>query len=300
LFQGLSEDRLEAAAAQTNLQASQRGAWRPADSDRITVKERFEGDNRILPEGVKQFFKLFKESTLEGSRAVAQSMKKFANRQTKPVKEGMIFHSLYFLVHHSDSEMLSWPNSPLLVLLQFVDPIVLSGDLDARLQEGEPRETPLHHLAHHLDPFDYSTHVNQLILAKQLIEHGANINAVSNPHGKTPLHYACFEGNVTNLDFIEYLLEEGADPNAQEITGLTPLMHTIPNAPGAAKFLLNWPATDANISTRFGGSVLGRVRKNVEHFAIKAARPPHQLLLQQWREIEEMLVARGARDTGVG
>jgi hypothetical protein len=273
----------------------------------ITVKERFEGDNRILPEGVKQFFKLFKESTLEGSRAVAQSMKKFANRQTKPVKEGMIFHSLYFLVHHSDSEMLSWPNSPLLVLLQFVDPIVLSGDLDARLQEGEPRETPLHHLAHHLDPFDYSTHVNQLILAKQLIEHGANINAVSNPHGKTPLHYACFEGNVTNLDFIEYLLEEGADPNAQEITGLTPLMHTIPNAPGAAKFLLNWPATDANITSRSGDSFQNAVRRTVKHLSDQIALPDNldrvqlQYVFQQWRGIEEMLVLaeRGAADTGI-
>jgi ankyrin repeat protein len=50
--------------------------------------------------------------------------------------------------------------------------------------------------------------VNQLILAKQLVEHGANVNAVET-HGKTPLHRACYSGNVTNLDFVEYLLEEG-------------------------------------------------------------------------------------------
>jgi ankyrin repeat protein len=47
--------------------------------------------------------------------------------------------------------------------------------------------------------------VNQLILAKQLVEHGANVNAVSTPHGKRPLHKACSSGNVTNLDFVEYL-----------------------------------------------------------------------------------------------
>jgi hypothetical protein len=32
-----------------------------------------------------------------------------------------------------------------------------------------------------------------------------------------------------------------------------PLMHTIPYAPSAAKFLLNWPTTDANVPARAGG-----------------------------------------------
>jgi hypothetical protein len=43
--------------------------------------------------------------------------------------------------------MLPWPNSPLLVLLQFVDPNVLSGGEHQPLQEGATRATPLHHLA---------------------------------------------------------------------------------------------------------------------------------------------------------
>jgi ankyrin repeat protein len=30
--------------------------------------------------------------------------------------------------------------------------------------------------------------------------------------------------NVTNLDFVELLLEEGADPNGQDQLGLTPLL----------------------------------------------------------------------------
>jgi hypothetical protein len=251
----------------------------------------------IMNDDMKLFFKLFTESTLEGSRAAARKMKKIAKRQNKHNQRFLVFHSVVVLIQ-CDSEKLSWPNSPLLMALQFVDPNVLSGDDDAPLQEGETRLTPLNQLAEMADPSDYSTHEKQLILAKQLIEHGANANAASIPHGRNPLHNACYMGNVTNLDFIELLLEAGADPNVKDHSGVTPLMWTMGSAPGAAKFLLNWPATDANISTRFGGSVLGRVRKNVEHFAIKAARPPHQL--QQWREIEEMLVARGARDTGVG
>jgi ankyrin repeat protein len=82
--------------------------------------------------------------------------------------------------------------------------------------------TPLYALANLAHPRANRTHVNQLIIAKQLIEHGANVNAVSIPHGQTPLHNACSSGNVTNLDFVELLLEEGANPNIQDHLGLTP------------------------------------------------------------------------------
>ena len=99
-------------------------------------------------------------------------------------------------------------------------------------------------------PRDYSTHENQLILAKQLTEHGANVNVETIPESRTPLHIACCGSNVTNLDFIELLLEAGADPNAQDQQGLTPLMWTTKFAPGAAKFLLNWPAMDVNVTWR--------------------------------------------------
>jgi hypothetical protein len=201
-----------------------------------------------------------------------------------------LIHSLHVLVRFSNSEMLSWPSSsPLLVLLEFIDPNVLFGTELSRC-------TLLHHLVDLVDPFDYSMHAHQLILAKQLVECGANVTAVSSPHGVTPLHTACYSGNVTNLDLVEYLLEVGADPNAQDPTGLTPLMRTMPDTPGAAKFLLNWPTTDANTTTRSGESFPVRVRSTVKYFSIQIALPDnsekiqHQFLLQQWREIEEMLV----------
>jgi hypothetical protein len=270
----------------------------------IDLQERLEGNERMFSEDMKRFFNLFEESTFEGSRAAARKMKKIAKRQTKDSQKYMLIDSLIFLIR-CDSEMLSWPNSPLLILLQFVDPNVLSGDEDEALQEEEMRYTPLHQLADLADCSDYLTHKNQLILAKQLIERGANVNAVTIPHGGTPLHQACSSCNVTNLDFVELLLEEGADPNAQDSTGLTPFMYTDPGAPGAVKFLLNWPSTDVNITTGSGASFLADVQKAIAAYSGKVARPrnpdrvQHQFLFQQWSEIEEMLVVKGAHDTGI-
>jgi hypothetical protein len=115
---------------------------------------------RGLDEDMKRFFKLFEESTFEGSQAAAQEMRDIAKRKIKHNQEFLLFHSLNRLVRSSDSDMLSWPNSPLLVLLQFVDPNVLLGGEDAPLQEGHSNLTPLHDLAELADPFDYSTHEN--------------------------------------------------------------------------------------------------------------------------------------------
>jgi ankyrin repeat protein len=163
---------------------------------------------------------------------------------------------------------------------------------------GEDDFTPLHDLATVADPFDYSTHENQLVLAKDLIEHGANVNAVSVGNGRTPLQEACHAGSVTNLDFVELLLKEGADPNSKDHLGLTPLMYTLKAAPGAVKVLLNWPTTDVNILSRSGESFLAMVRRTITYFSEWIAFPDnpervqHQFQLQQWREIEELLLER--------
>jgi hypothetical protein len=257
------------------------------------LQGQFERNKRNLHEDAKGLFKLFQESTFEGSQAAALKMKKIAKRQTKHIQRFLLFHSLQFLIR-SNSEMLSWPNSPLLVMLEFVDVNMLS--------VGKTRVTALHHLAGLASPFDYSTHVNQLILAKQLIDRGANVNALSSPPGETPLHAAFIQCTVTNLDFVELLLEKGADPNLQDHSGKTPLMLTAPFAPGAAKFLLNRPTTDANLITICGASFLARARYTIKAFSDQVAwsnpgMVQNQFSLRQWREIEEILVERGALDT---
>jgi hypothetical protein len=188
--------------------------WRALHTSRqIEIKDSFEGGRRSLCEDMKRSFKLFEDSTFEGSRTAALEMTKIAKRQIKPDQKLMLFRSLYLLIH-SDNKKLRWPNSPLLVLLQFVDPNVLSADEHKPLPEGYVRQTPLQDLGELAAPNDYSTHENQLILAKQLIEHGANLNAVWSPQVERPLHKACAWDHVNNLDFIELLLDEGADPNS--------------------------------------------------------------------------------------
>jgi hypothetical protein len=272
-------------------------------TDRVKARQKdFEGLKGSLDEEMKRFFNLFEESEFEGSRDTAREMMKIAKRQTEDDQKILLFHSLYLLVHTEPSEMLSWPNSPLLVLLQLVDPNVLSGRDAVSLRVDEVRETPLYHLVGLADCTDYFTHVNQLILAKQLIGHGANVNAVTIPYSMTPLHQACNPGTVTNLDIVEVLLVEGADPNAQDCSGMTPLMYTCCTAersPGAAKFLLKWPTTDFNITIAFGASFPVAVERNLKAFSDKVAIPGNpnqvqdQFLLQQWLEIKEMLVERG-------
>jgi ankyrin repeat protein len=117
----------------------------------------------------------------------------------------------------------------------------------------------------------------------------------------TPLHGGCYSDVVTNLYFVELLLEKDADPNAEDSAGQKPLMYTIPDAPGAAKFLLNWPSTNANITTRSGMSFLASARSLITLYSDLIAEPDnpeqvqHQFVLRQWRDIEEMLVERGAR-----
>jgi hypothetical protein len=121
------------------------------------------------------------------------------------------------------------------------------------------------------------------------------------------LHKACYSGVVTNLDLVEFLLEAGANPNAQDNTGEAPLMFSLNHVPGAAKFLVNWSTTDVNVLFRSGeSSFLIRVRSTITTFSctilLSGCNPlkvQHQFLLQQWRDIEEMLVEMGAHHTGI-
>jgi ankyrin repeat protein len=100
------------------------------------------------------------------------------------------------------------------------------------------------------------------------------------------------DNDVTNLDFVELLLESGADTNAKDHNEMTPLMYTNDLAPGAAKFLLNWPTTEINILNGAGESFLVILCSTISSHD-NPALVQHIILVQQWRDIEEMLIERG-------
>jgi ankyrin repeat protein len=184
--------------------------------------------------------------------------------------------------------------------------------------------TALHYLACMSHTDDIVTHEHQVILARQLIENGADVKAVSDLD-YTPLHYACMSGTVTNLEFIQLLLENGADPNALTTSGKTPLLLTSHLAPAAAKFLIEWPGMNINhVAHSTGVSSLALVCMGIEFFSntlenaaahvslsigasvtATLVRPnfhrhaEYRFLLQQWREIKDTLEDMGAIDSGV-
>jgi hypothetical protein len=194
-------------------------------------------------------------------------------------------------------------------MLQFVDTNVRLG---AATEEASPEEwsreiTPLHHLIFQADPKHHLYHRTQVILGQQLFQHGASANLGAFSDGTTPLHIACDSGVVTNLGFIQLLLEMGANPNMQDSQGMTAVMSTVKFAPGAAKFLLEWSTTpttdiDIHITDQTGATLLDMVRSTIEDFSDHAALPDcpdrtkNVFLLQQWHDIEKMLVERGAAE----
>jgi ankyrin repeat protein len=254
---------------------------------------------------VRRFFDLFFETQGDTDHtATVRNMKKILLKESRSNRRAILFRSLAILSQHP-SEMLKLPTSPVKIALQFVDANVMSADDD---DDGRGF-TPLHCLAQMSDPSKEHTLVNQCILAKQLIEEGANVNARAqrNLGKRTPLHSACSGSTCTNLDFIQSLLDHGANPNAKDIDGNTPLHYTKGNAPGAAKFLLTYSdKTDPGILTNDGRSFLVMVRSSIAECKSKASTPhnPHLesifFLVKQWEEVEKLLVERVALDSGRG
>ena len=58
-------------------------------------------------------------------------------------------------------------------------------------------------------------------MAEFLVDRGANINAVDDHRGRTPLHWAAVRG--ASSKFVQYLVDHGADPKKRDSGELTPL-----------------------------------------------------------------------------
>ena len=138
-------------------------------------------------------------------------------------------------------------NTPLIMCLEHENDELLEMmllDSDVNLCNYE-RETPLHVLAYQKYPYAVSELLSRgadpnaadlhgetplmiaswqsdLACVKILVEGGATVNLKS-LNGDTALHKACHVSGRDNTDIIRYLIESGADVDAQNLINNTPL-----------------------------------------------------------------------------
>ena len=91
-------------------------------------------------------------------------------------------------------------------------------------------------------------------LLDTIIETDATIVRYQDTHKQTPLHYCFSEDNSIRLKSAQILLEAGADINAQNIDGATPLdfllVHDLSTKPTAKEFVCNVISAHAQIEDR--------------------------------------------------
>lgn len=94
-------------------------------------------------------------------------------------------------------------------------------------------EVPDDRSIHYVTPLWCAAVAGKLSVVKCLVEHGANVNSVSDT-GSTPVRSACF---MTHLDIVMYLVENGADILKPNYNGGTCLINSVQSVP-LCEFLL--------------------------------------------------------------
>ena len=84
-----------------------------------------------------------------------------------------------------------------------------------------------------------TTHMEEIV--SLLIEKDADINIAESEYRRTPLHQVCFEGT---LEIVRNLLDNGANINAKDIHGNTPLFYCLRNHNRMIGLHANLPDSD--------------------------------------------------------
>ncbi|HUU18847.1 MAG TPA: ankyrin repeat domain-containing protein [Sedimentisphaerales bacterium] len=142
---------------------------------------------------------------------------------------------------------------------------------------------------------DIVTRLGDMARVKSLIEDGADVNA-ENISGETPLHTAAATGHS---EMAELLIAKGADVNAENRQGETPLKFAADKGHKEIVELLieNGADVSLHVVARLGD--LARVKSLIENGADVNAEereetPLHAAAAKGHKEIAELLIAKGA------
>mmetsp|Transcript_13319 Transcript_13319/g.27293 ORF Transcript_13319/g.27293 Transcript_13319/m.27293 type:complete len:493 (+) Transcript_13319:196-1674(+) len=218
------------------------------------------------------------------------------------------------------ADVIKQPTSPLKVLLEYgeVDPNFLSHPPHTRSPDSSSYRA-LHFLSELTVP-DVDRLDCQVLIARQLFEHGADVNALTNAGcgNISPLHKACMSPTCTNLDLIKLYLDHGANPNLQSYGGKTPLHFTLGMAPSAARLLLTYPyeeslapTIDVNVPAEGGSRFLSGVVDTIKDMSKDLSRitmglpsrkdarwthPAHyEYYLRQMEEVKALAIDMGGQ-----
>ncbi len=138
----------------------------------------------------RRIWQLFENKSNKSEAAVIREMKKVFLHIPRPERVEFMLALLPKLVC-APTKVIRKPTSPLVVLLDDVDPNAVS---------SEQSVTALLYLAE-CSAGDLNSMENQVVLGQQLLDAGANVNKRAGAQRLYPLHTALHSENVTNLDY---------------------------------------------------------------------------------------------------
>ncbi|WP_254513278.1 ankyrin repeat domain-containing protein [Anatilimnocola floriformis] len=179
-----------------------------------------------------------------------------------------------------------------------VSPALATAVADVGASRQEPADYFFAEIAHYFYAGDTALHMAAAAfrpsIAKLLVKHGANCRA-KNRRGAEPLHYAADTNHwqpAAQAETIEYLLSVGADPNALDKSGVSPLHRAVrTRSLPAVRALLDGGA-DARLANKAGSTPL--------HLAVQStgrAGGGTDLAREQQAGIITLLLERGAKLT---
>jgi len=130
------------------------------------------------------------------------------------------------------------------------------------------------------EPLEEASYHGDLETTKKLLQAGASIRPQIQGR-KSALHFACGATPVINQEYkgspevAEYLISQGADVNAQDGGGNTPLMDAIANHNlECVKILLSHGA-DIQLRSKFGSTAIDLAQTYRDEAILQALRAPH-------------------------